>query len=59
MVARTEQSLKKGGNKDVTTKIFPGAEHDLNVKGSNEQVPAPGFHDLLVGWLRQRVTARK
>ena len=58
MVARTEQSLKKGGNKDVTTKIFPGAEHALNVKGSNEQVPTPGFHDLLNGWLRQRVTVK-
>ncbi len=43
MVARIEQSLKKGGNRDVTTKIFPGAEHDLTVKGSGEQVPTPGF----------------
>jgi len=59
MVARIEQSLKKGGNRDVTTKIFPGAEHDLTVKGSGEQVPTPGFHDLLLGWLRQRVTVKK
>jgi dienelactone hydrolase len=59
MVAKTEQSLKKAGNKDVTTKVFPGADHGLNVPGSNEQVPTPGFHDLLVGWLRQRVTTKK
>jgi pimeloyl-ACP methyl ester carboxylesterase len=59
MVAKIEESLKKGGNKDVTIKIFPGAEHDLTVKGSNEQVPTPGFHDLLVGWLRQRVTVKQ
>lgn len=58
MVAKIEQSLKKGGNRDVTTKIFPGAEHDLTVKGSGEQVPTPGFHDLLNGWLRQRVTVK-
>ena len=59
MVAKTEQSLKKGGNKDVTTKIFPGAEHDLTVKGSGEQVPAPGFHATLTSWLLQRVSAGK
>ena len=58
MLAKTEQSLKKGGNKNVTTKIFPGAEHDLTVKGSNEQVPAPGFHELLVSWLRQQVNGK-
>ena len=58
MVARTEQSLKKGGNKNVTTKVFPGADHGLNVPGSNEQVPTPGFHDLLVGWLREQVTVK-
>jgi pimeloyl-ACP methyl ester carboxylesterase len=59
MVAKIEQSLKKGGNKDVTTKIFPGAEHDLTVKGSGEQVPAPGFHSTLMSWLLQRVSVRK
>jgi uncharacterized protein len=59
MVAKIEQSLKKGGNKDVTTKIFPGAEHDLTVKGSGEQVPAPGFHSTLTSWLLQRVSGRK
>ena len=59
MVSKVEQSLKKGGNKDVTTKIFPGAEHGLTVKGSNEEVPAPGLHDLLVSWLVQRVSVKK
>lgn len=59
MVAIIERSLKKGGNKDVTTKIFPEAEHGLNVKGSAEQVPAPGFHSTLTSWLLQRVSVKK
>lgn len=57
MIARIEQSLKKGGNKDVTIKVFPGAEHDLTVGGS-EDVPAPGFHSTLVEWLQKRVTIK-
>lgn len=59
MVAKTEQSLKKGGNKDVTTKIFPKAEHDLSIKLANgETIPAPEFHETLTNWLLQRVTVK-
>jgi len=32
IAARIQSALKKGGNKDVTTKIFPNANHDLSVK---------------------------
>lgn len=61
MVAIIEQNLKKGGNKDVTIKIFPGAEHDLSVRvaGGGEPVPAAEFHATLTSWLLQRVSVRK
>jgi len=46
MIAKIEQSLKKGGNKNVTTKVFPGAEHDLTLQGQKKACLLPGFIQL-------------
>lgn len=51
MAARTEQSLKKGGNKDVTIKIFPEVGHDLTINGTNSEKVAPGFNETLTSWV--------
>jgi len=44
---RIEAALKRGGNSDVTIKIFPGANHTIQ--------PAPKFLDLMVDWTLKRV----
>jgi uncharacterized protein len=50
-------ALAQGGNKDVTTKIFPNTDHDLNVKLDNGQSAAPpDYYELLSTWLKRQVT---
>jgi len=40
--------LKDAKNDDITIKIFPNANHGINVKGK----PAPGFYKTMIAWLR-------
>ena len=50
-------ALVRGGNRDITTKIFPNADHDLFVKLENGQFgPPPDYHELLSNWLKRYVT---
>ncbi len=47
-------ALARGGNKDITTKIFANADHDLFVKLENGQFGAPpDYHEVLSNWLRR------
>jgi pimeloyl-ACP methyl ester carboxylesterase len=57
-MARIEQALKEAGNRDYTVRVFPGADHDLDVGLPNDgkMVWAEGFLDLLTNWTLQRVT---
>ena len=53
---RIEVALQKGGNKDHTIRIFPGADHGLWIspgKGWDWERPAPGWLDLMVSWLQK------
>ena len=60
IAARGETALKQGGNKNVTVKIFPNADHDLSVKlDSGQWVAPPDYHSLLASWILQRVSPRK
>ena len=60
ITARIEAALKKGGNKNVTAKIFPNANHDLSVKLDNGQWAAPPeYHTTLTSWLLQRAANKK
>jgi pimeloyl-ACP methyl ester carboxylesterase len=45
--ARISGALKRAGNRDVTIKIFPKANHTIT--------PAPDFLDLMVEWMVKRV----
>jgi len=45
--ARIEAALKRAGNRDVTIKVFPRANHTIQ--------PAPEFLDLMVEWTVLRV----
>ncbi len=55
-----ERSLKKGGNKDVTARVFPAANHVLKtlplVAGGPWDWPraAPGYLDLVTSWMLDR-----
>jgi len=47
-VERIEAALKRAGNRDVTIKVFPRANHTIQ--------PAPDFLDVMIEWTVQRVT---
>lgn len=47
--ARLSSILTKAGNKDFTTKIFPNADHTLNVPGSAAK--APGYFETEINWV--------
>jgi dipeptidyl aminopeptidase/acylaminoacyl peptidase len=47
-----EKALKKAGNKDVTLKIFPGADHGISMKATGKL--ADGFLQTMGDWLKKR-----
>ena len=60
-MANMEAALKKGGNKDVTFKVFPKGIHGLleGETGVNSEIPGlkrfvPGLFDTLTDWLQQK-----
>jgi len=57
-ITRIEQALKEAGNRDYTVRVFPRADHDLDVgqPGDGRIVWAEGFLELLTNWTLQRVT---
>ncbi len=60
IAARAEAALKKGGNKDVTVKVFPNANHDLSVKlDSGQWVAPPDYHSTLTSWILRQVSVKK
>jgi hypothetical protein len=57
--ANIEAALRAGGNRDVTTKIFPNADHDISVKLENGQWAAPpDYHSTLTSWILKRTKAQ-
>ena len=57
-VARIERALKEAGNRDYTIRVFPGADHSLEVRGEDGRTKwAEGFLELLTNWTLQRVKA--
>ena len=59
IAARTEEALKKGGNRDYTIKVFPRATHGIMVF-PQEGKPwhffrfADGYVDLMTDWVLTR-----
>ncbi|MBV9956832.1 MAG: hypothetical protein JO360_00370 [Acidobacteria bacterium] len=46
------QQGSKGGNRNITTKLFPKADHDLSVRLDDGRWAAPpDYHPTLVDWL--------
>lgn len=52
-----EQALYRGGNPDVTIKVFADADHGIRV--AKPQGFAPGYLDLMADWLRARVATEQ
>jgi pimeloyl-ACP methyl ester carboxylesterase len=57
-------ALKKSGNKDFTIKVLPGVNHNFQLTGlgswgfqSSGKTP-PGYYDVMIKWLKQRVSLR-
>lgn len=62
--ANYRKGLGKAGNKDLTVKIFPNADHSLLVwPKPNDQahwpVLATGYLDTMTNWIREQVAVRK
>jgi len=56
---RIEKWLREAGNEDHTLRVFPDAGHGIAlIRGEDEPWDwprlAPGYHELLVKWTRQR-----
>lgn len=47
------RALTQAGNRDVTVRVFPGADHELALAGSGAPRLAPGVPTTLVRWLDQ------
>ncbi len=61
-VKNMQQALAKGGNRNVTLKIFPNANHELAEAktGSDKEIPrlkrqAPGLFSTLSSWLLHQI----
>ena len=62
--ANYRKALRKAGNKDHTTKVFPNADHALLVWPkpadlSHWPVLAAGYLDTMTNWIKKHVAARK
>jgi pimeloyl-ACP methyl ester carboxylesterase len=62
--ANYRNGLGQAGNKDVTIKVFPSADHALLVwPKPNDQahwpVLAAGYLDAMTSWINKHVAARK
>jgi hypothetical protein len=63
-IANYRKGLRKAGNKDVTIKIFPNADHALLVwpKPTDQvhwPVLAAGYLDAMTNWIKKHVAVRK
>jgi len=62
--ANYRKGSRKAGNKDVTIRVFPNADHALLVwPQPNDQIHwpvlAPGYLDAMTNWINKHVAARK
>ena len=55
------ERIKKEGNKDFTVKVFPGADHQIELPRQVKSRPryAPGYLDTMIDWTLERVYVTK
>ena len=62
-----EKALRKAGNRDVTFKVFPGANHLFQKAGTGspseyaklDKAFVPGFLDTISGWIIEKTKTTK
>jgi pimeloyl-ACP methyl ester carboxylesterase len=58
-VKRIQEAFRRAGNTKHTIRIFPGADHAINLApdvAPDEEPPfAPGYLDTMTGWLREQL----
>jgi len=59
-ISNIDRELRKAGNRDYTIIVFPRASHTLDIEPEQGQPfewrrMAPGFPDLLMDWLQERI----
>lgn len=55
-VKKWREGLTKGGNKNITLMIFPGAGHGIRVGEHSHKAPfADGYKEAMLGWLWKHV----
>jgi uncharacterized protein len=58
-----ESALKRGGNRDITIKVLPGANHRFEVAGTGARdfgttgKSVPGYYDVMIEWIKKRTPA--
>ena len=63
-ISLMEQALKNAGNKDVTIKILPNANHRFEeTKTGADDFPTnkrivPGYYDVMFEWLKKHINSR-
>jgi pimeloyl-ACP methyl ester carboxylesterase len=54
-----KQTFERSGNKDVTVKVFPGADHGIQIfSRRGERQFAPGYVEMMIGWLEKRLVLK-
>ncbi len=55
------ERIKKERNKDFTVKVFPGADHQIELPRQVKNRPryAPGYLDTMINWTLERVSVNK
>jgi dienelactone hydrolase len=54
-----KQAFERSGNKDVTFRVFPGADHSIQVSSRRgDRQLAPGYVETMIGWLEKRLDLR-
>jgi uncharacterized protein len=50
------QAFERSGNKDVTFKVFPGADHAIQIfSRRGDRQFAPGYVETMISWLEKRL----
>ena len=57
----TLERIKGEGSKDFTVKVFPGADHQIELprRDGNRPRYAPGYLDTMVNWSLERVSVKR
>ena len=54
-----KQAFERSGNRDVTFKVFPGADHSIQIfSRRGDRQFAPGYVETMISWLERRIDSK-